>query len=92
MKTIAKLSFAGIATALLATAGAFANDSEPRMIDNHHGSVTYLGRPVQKEATIAFGGHAEAASRVSVKVARDDVRLREVSTPHGTVSYFAPAE
>jgi len=92
MKTLAKLSFTGIATALLATAGAFANDTETRAVDNHHGSVIYLSRPAQKEATMAFGGHSTAASLTSQKVTRDGVHLRQVSTPHGTVSYFAPTE
>ena len=92
MKTITKLSLAAVATTLLATAGAFANDTELRAIDNHHGSVLYLSRPAQKEITVAFGGHAKVATRASQPVPRSEVRLRQVSTPHGTVSYFAPAE
>ncbi|MEI9894639.1 MAG: hypothetical protein WDN28_12315 [Chthoniobacter sp.] len=92
MKSITKLTLAGITTALFATGGAFANDAEGRTIDNHHGSVTYLSRPAQTPVTIAFAGHVKAAQSGTEKVKRVEARFHEVSTPHGTVNYFAPTE
>ena len=61
-----------------------------------------MSRPVEsQQPTIAFGGHAKATSSVSTdqpasrttgNTQRQEVRLHQVSSPHGTVSYFAPAE
>ncbi len=91
MKPITKLALAGITAALLATGSAFANDTELRTVDNHHGTVTYFARPAQTQGTIAFAGHAKVAPRSTGTVSRDEGGFREIATPHGTVNYFAPA-
>jgi hypothetical protein len=72
-----------------------ATDSGSYTIDNHHGTVTYLARPAQNEATIAFGGASKARTVMKSnepKSVEPAVGMREVATPHGTVSYFAPVE
>jgi hypothetical protein len=93
MKTTTKLALASI-TAVLFTGGAFANDAERNAIDNHHGVVTYYARPAQQqhEATVAVFTGGKAVRRPQAKVERDALAFKEVSTPHGTISYFAPAE
>ena len=69
MKTT-KLILAGVAATLLATNGAFANDTEWRAIDNHHGSVIYLARGTRdQQTTIAFGG--QASTQVGITTALD---------------------
>jgi hypothetical protein len=94
MKTINTLTLAGIATALFATGSAFAGDANWRAVDNHHGAATYLPRAEQKEITIALYHErsGKGIGRVNNAVKRDAGDFREVTTPHGTVSYYAPAE
>lgn len=85
---------ATLAAALFATGSAVASDP----IDNHHGSFLYPSRPTQAVTTVAFGGHAERVTSNTNTVTRtnsdaSDAKLifREVTTPHGVVSYYAPA-
>jgi len=102
MKTLTKFAVATVATVLFSSGGAFAGDSVWHAVDTHHGSFIYMSRPVQQEQpTFAFGGHAKASTsrqngqfteRAASSVERQGVRLHQVSTPHGTVSYFAPVE
>lgn len=91
MKTISKLALAGLTAALLIPAGALATDSEWMAIDNHHGSVTYLRRPAQKETTVAFYGHRKGLGHKDQTTKRTDVRAMNVTTPHGPVTYYGPA-
>ncbi|HSI14529.1 MAG TPA: hypothetical protein VK961_20935 [Chthoniobacter sp.] len=95
MKTNTQLALTGLATVLFATGSAFAGNSEVRTIDNHHGTVTYLPRETsQKSVTIALynqrGG--SGVGQVNRQARRDQGTFRQVATPHGTVSYYAPAE
>lgn len=96
MKTTTQFAITALATLVFATGSAFAADSEVRTVDNHHGTVTYLPRSTErKQVTIAFynqragAGLGGGANRVAK---RDQGTFRQVTTPHGTVSYFAPAE
>jgi hypothetical protein len=93
MKTITKLTLAGISAALF-TASAIGNDTV-QAIDNHHGAVTYL-RSTQQEGqrgvTIGVYTGRKAVGFAPAQVERQPVTFHQVSTPHGTVSYFAPAE
>lgn len=97
MKTITQFALTGLATALFAAGSALAAGSEVRSVDNHHGTVTYLPSSTQqkKQVTIAFynaragTGLGSSANRAAK---RDQGSFRQVTTPHGTVSYFAPAE
>jgi hypothetical protein len=63
-------------------------------IDHHHGTTTYLARPAQNEATIAFGGTSKARSAMKSNEPKSQpkVERREVTSPHGTVTYFASIE
>lgn len=92
MKTVTKCALAGLTAALIIPAGVFANDSEWMAVDNHHGSVTYLHRPAQKETTIAFFGHGKGIGRATEKTKGSDLRAMNVSTPHGSVIYYEPAQ
>jgi hypothetical protein len=99
MKTHAKFIFVTVAMALYAAVRAFANDPQLQMIDNHHGTYIYLSRPGTTGTTIAFGGHpkrsggmAYNAKSINPSPSEAKSEFREVTTPHGTVSYFAPAE
>ena len=94
MKTITKLALAGISASLF-TASAIANDAGLRGIDNHHGSVTYVRSTQsegQKGVTIGVYTGGRTIGYAAVQVERQPVTFHQVSTPHGTVSYFAPAE
>jgi len=95
MKTNAKFALAGLTAVLFATGSAFAGGSEVRTIDNHHGTVTYLPREAsQKNVTIALYNQRGGSGLVQAnrQVKRDQGTFRQVATPHGTVSYYAPAE
>ena len=94
MKTVTQFALTGLATVLFATGSAFAGESELRAIDNHHGVVTYV--PVdktQKNVTVGFyngrTGKGVGPAKKQTKSSRGD--YRDVTTPHGTVSYYAPA-
>jgi hypothetical protein len=101
MKTNSKFALAALTAVLFATGSALADDSGWYTIDNHHGRITYIRRPVtetQKQPTVGFFGHSKGVGhknneikRTETKPAEHNVGLREISTPHGTVSYFAPA-
>jgi len=95
MKTVTQFALTGLATVLFATGSAFAGESEVRAIDNHHGVVTYL--PVdrtQKSVTVGFynGRTGKGVGTAKKQAKPDRGALRDVTTPHGTVSYYAPAE
>ena len=72
-----------------------ATDPGSYTIDDHHGTMTYLARPAQNKATIAFGGTSKARTpmkRNEPKSNEPKVERREVTSPHGTVTYFAAIE
>lgn len=95
MKTVTQLALTGLVTALLATGSALAGDTEVRTIDNHHGAVTYLPRETsQKKVTIALFNQRAGSGVGSVKkeTQRNEVVSHNVTTPHGTVIYYGPAE
>lgn len=92
MKTISRLTLAGLTAALVIPAGALASDTEWMAIDNHHGSVTYYRRPMPKETTVAFYGHGKGLGHKDQKTTRSDVSARSTSTPQGgPVTYYGPA-
>jgi hypothetical protein len=91
MKTITKLALTSLATAMFATGSAFANDTEWATFNHLHGSVTYI-RPVQKEATVAVYAHGKTVRSANSTAQRGEVRLNQITTAHGPVSYFAPVE
>jgi hypothetical protein len=96
MKTTTKFPLAILAAGILSTAGALAGDSGWHAIDTHHGSLIFMSRPVESQPTFAFGGHAKTNSSSQMTGRKvdngklQDVRLHQVSTPHGNLSYFAP--
>lgn len=95
MKTVTQFALTGLATVLFATGSAFAGESEVRTIDNHHGTVTYLPRAAAQE-TVTVGFYNQRTGR-GIGHAKQEARpnrgdFRNVTTPHGTVSYYAPAE
>jgi hypothetical protein len=99
MKNSQFSGLAALALILLAVGSAAASDSQWRAIDNHHGASTYLPRSAETSAAIAFGGHAKGAGSTTTRVTRTNSSVkepksgfREVTTPHGTVNYFEPAE
>jgi hypothetical protein len=52
-----------------------------------------LGRTDSKpETTIAFSGHNKSIGREVDKADRGEQHWMEVTTPHGTVTYFSPAK
>jgi hypothetical protein len=93
MKTVIKMALAGLATVLFATVGsAIADDSGWVVIDNHHGSRTYLQRPTQWQTRTTVGVYAQGRGlgQADTGSQRDDQRIRHFSTGQGTVSYVAP--
>lgn len=95
MKTLNHLALTSLVTALFVTSSAFAGDSTARTVDNHHGTVTYLShRAAQKPVSIAFyNSDAGSGLRGAQKGAeKNQVVSRNVTTAHGTVIYYAPAE
>ena len=91
MKTIIKLTIIGITTALLATGGAFANDSGWATFESGNAMATYR-RPAQNEATVALHAHGKGIGRTNGKAKNGELRLETFPTTQGSVSYFAPAE
>jgi len=97
MKIHPKFGLVALAIAQFATGSAFAGDLQLQAIDNHHGAYIYMFRPAPSGTTIAFGGHAKGTGGTTTKPTKviptaEKSSFREFSTPHGTVSYFAPAE
>jgi hypothetical protein len=98
MKTQTQFILVAFATAIISTGSAVAGDPKLQAIDNHHGTYIYSARPAGVMPTIALGGHAETEGGETVTAKRTLSNLNEpkrslrvVATPHGTVSYFAPA-
>jgi hypothetical protein len=92
MKTISKLTLAGLTAALVIPVGALASDTERIAIDNHHGSVTYYHRPMPRETTVAFYGNEKGLGHRDQTSTRSDVRAMSTSTPQGgPVTYYGPA-
>jgi len=91
MKTITKLTLIGITTALLATGGAFANDSEWATFQSGNAMVTYH-RPAQNEATVALHAYGKGIGRANRKAQDSALRVAHFPTTQGAASYFAPAE
>jgi hypothetical protein len=79
MKTITKLALMGLATAILATGSALANDWEWATFQEGNSTVTYR-RPVQNQTTVA------------VKANDAKLHVYRFQTANGQVSYLAPAE
>jgi hypothetical protein len=95
MKTVTQFALTGLATMLLATGSAFAGESEVRTIDNHHGATTYLPRnTTQRSVTVGFYNQrtGKGVGRVNREAKPNQGAYRDVTTPHGTVTYYAPAE
>jgi hypothetical protein len=99
MKTVTKLALVGLTAFLTISAGVLANDSEWIAIDNHHGSFTYVHRPVEPATTIALYeqhigiGRVRETTEISGNTQRRDLRPMHITPPQGTsVTYFAPAE
>jgi len=90
MKTITKLALTVLATAVFATGGAFANDSQWATFQSGNATVTYR-RPAQKEATVALKAHDEAIGRAKRAVKTGELRFNYIQTAQGPVSYFSPA-
>jgi hypothetical protein len=91
MKTITQLTLIGLTTALLATGGAFANDSEWATFQSGNARVTYR-RPAHNEATVALHAHGQGIGRAIAKAKDGELRFEHFPTTQGAVSYFAPAE
>ena len=95
MKTVTQFAFTGLAAVLFATGSTFAGESEVRAIDNHHGVITYV--PVDRTQNTVTVGFYNGRTDRGIGRAKKETKLyrgsyRDVTTPHGTVSYYAPAE
>jgi hypothetical protein len=92
MKTYTKFALAAL-TAVLFAGSALADDGW-LVIDNHHGSLTYLRRPTftetQSQPTVGIVHHGIGIGHKHHNGNRQT--LQQVTTSQGTVSYFTPAE
>lgn len=91
MKTATKLALAGLATAMFATGGAFAADSEWVTFRSGNATATYR-RPMQHEATVAVSAHGKAIGSETGKAKEGQLHVYRLQTANGYVSYLAPAE
>ena len=98
MKTHTPFIFATVANALFTTGSAVASDPQWQVIDNHHRAYYCLARPPQTGTTVAFGGHPKktgsmaTTKQANTNSSEEKLGFREVSTAHGTVSYYGPDE
>lgn len=91
MKTITKLALMGLATAILATGSALANDWEWATFQEGNSTVTYR-RPVQNQTTVAVNAHGKAIGNANGKANDAKLHVYRFQTANGQVSYLAPAE
>lgn len=85
MKTFTKFALASLTAVLLSTGAALADNSGFYSVDNHRGTVTTLQS--QRKTTVAFGGSAKTQNEASQ--AGSQKTLKQITTAHGTVTYFA---